>query len=53
MQTKRFIKPILKAIEGEIAQAGQAVGVKKALAKMSEMIVDKMVKEGDICINNH
>ena len=40
------IKPILKAIEGEIAQAGQAVGVKKALAKMSEMIVEKMVKEG-------
>ena len=40
------IKPILKAIDGEIAQAGQAVGVKKALAKMSEMIVEKMVKEG-------
>ena len=41
------IKPILKAIEGEIAQAGQAVGVKKALAKMSEMIVEKMV----VCID--
>ena len=40
------IKPILKAIDGEIAQAGQAVGVKKALAKMSEMIVEKMVKKG-------
>ena len=40
------IKPILKAIDGEIAQAGQAVGVKKAMAKMAEMIVEKMRKEG-------
>lgn len=38
------IKPVLKAIDGEIAQAGQAVGVKKALAKLADMIVEKMDK---------
>lgn len=48
------IKPILKAIDGEIAQAGQAVGVKKALAKMSEMIVEKMEKTGhDVMVITH
>jgi len=48
------IKPILKAIDGEIAQAGQAVGVKKALAKMSEMIVEKMKKTGhDVMVISH
>lgn len=48
------IKPILKAIDGEIAQAGQAVGVKKALAKMAEMIVDKMKKTGhDVMVISH
>ena len=35
---------MLKAIDGEIAQAGQAVGVKKALAKLADMIVEKMDK---------
>ena len=39
------IKPVLKAIDGEIAQAGQAVGVKKALAKLADMIVEKMDKK--------
>lgn len=48
------IKPILKAIDGEIAQAGQAVGVKKALTKMAEMIVDKMHKTGhEVMVISH
>ena len=40
------IKPVLHAQEGEIAQAGQAIGVKKALAKMADMIVENMHKTG-------
>ena len=48
------IKPVLKAIDGEIAQAGQAVGVKKALAKLADMIVDKMEKTGhDMMVITH
>ena len=48
------IKPVLKAIEGEIAQAGQAVGVKKALAKLADMIVEKMEKTGhDLMVITH
>lgn len=48
------IKPVLKAIDGEIAQAGQAVGVKKALAKMADMIVEKMEKTGhDMMVITH
>ena len=48
------IKPVLKAIDGEIAQAGQAVGVKKALAKLSDMIVEKMEKTGhDMMVITH
>ena len=48
------IKPILRAKDGEIAQAGQAVGVKKALAKMAEMIVEKMEKTGhDVLMITH
>lgn len=40
------IKPILRAEEGEIVQAGQGVGVKKALAKMAEIVADKIEKTG-------
>ena len=48
------IKPVLTAIEGEIAQAGQAVGVKKALAKLADMIVAKMEKTGhDMMVITH
>ena len=48
------IKPVLKAIDGEIAQAGQAVGVKKALAKLADMIVEKMEKTGpDMMVITH
>ena len=48
------IKPVLTAIDGEIAQAGQAVGVKKALAKLADMIVAKMEKTGhDIMVITH
>lgn len=38
------IKPILKAIDGEIAQAGQAIGINKAVAKMAEMLAEKIEK---------
>ena len=48
------IKPVLTAIDGEIAQAGQAVGVKKALAKLADMIVAKMEKTGhDLMVITH
>lgn len=48
------IKPVLKAIDGEIAQAGQAVGVKKALAKLADMIVEKMEKtDHDMMVITH
>ena len=40
------IKPILRAEDGEIVQAGQGVGIKKALAKMAELVVDKIEKTG-------
>ena len=40
------IKPILRAEDGEIVQAGQGVGVKKALAKMAEIVVEKIEKTG-------
>lgn len=40
------IKPILRAEEGEVVQAGQGVGVKKALAKMAEIVADKIEKTG-------
>ena len=40
------IKPILRAEDGEIVQAGQGVGVKKALAKMAELVVEKIEKTG-------
>lgn len=48
------IKPILMGVKGEIQQAGQAVGMKKALAKMAEMIVEKIEKTGhDILMISH
>ena len=40
------IKPILRAEDGEIVQAGQGVGVKKALAKMAELVAEKIEKTG-------
>ena len=40
------IKPILREADGEIVQAGQGVGVKKALSKMAELVVEKMEKTG-------
>ena len=40
------IKPILRDEDGEIVQAGQGVGVKKALSKMAELVVEKMEKTG-------
>lgn len=40
------IKPILRDEDGEIVQAGQGIGVKKALAKMAELVVEKMEKTG-------
>jgi DegV family protein with EDD domain len=36
------IKPIMIGVKGQIQQAGQAVGMKKALAKMAELAVEKM-----------
>ncbi|MBQ3105657.1 MAG: DegV family protein [Lachnospiraceae bacterium] len=33
------IKPVMQGVKGEIVQAGQAIGVKKALAKMADLLV--------------
>ncbi len=38
------IKPIMQGDKGLIAQAGQAVGIKKALAKMADLVAEKMEK---------
>ena len=38
------IKPIMQGDKGVIAQAGQAIGIKKALAKMTDLVVEKMEK---------
>lgn len=38
------IKPIMQGNRGLIAQAGQAVGIKKALTRMTDMVVEKMEK---------
>lgn len=40
------IKPILRAEDGEIVQAGQGVGIKKALGKMAELVAEKIEKTG-------
>ena len=37
------IKPVMGAEKGVIVQRGQAVGMKKALAKMADMVVKEMV----------
>lgn len=37
------IKPVMGADKGIIVQRGQAVGIKKALAKMAEMVVNEAV----------
>lgn len=36
------IKPVMKAEEGEIAQKGQSIGIKKALAKMVDLLVSEV-----------
>ncbi len=36
------IKPVMTAKKGEILQAGQAIGTKKALMKLAEMIVNEV-----------
>lgn len=36
------IKPIMQGEKGEIVQAGQTVGMKKALAKMAELLIGKV-----------
>ncbi len=46
LATTMKIKPICKAIEGEVAQAGQAIGNRKALSKMVEMALEDAVKAG-------
>lgn len=38
------IKPIMQGDKGVITQAGQAIGIKKALAKMTDLVVEKMEK---------
>ncbi len=40
------IKPVMGADEGVIQQRGQTIGMKKALVKMSELIVDEVKKGG-------
>ncbi len=46
LATTMKIKPICKAIEGEVAQAGQAIGNRKALSKMVEMALEDVEKAG-------
>lgn len=41
------IKPIMGAKEGEIVQLGKAVGMKKALAKIADMIHNELGDAGD------
>lgn len=38
------IKPVMGALKGEIIQKGQAIGIKKALTKMADMIAKEAVK---------
>ena len=38
------IKPVMGSLKGEIIQLGQAIGSKKALAKMAETIADEAVQ---------
>jgi DegV family protein with EDD domain len=38
------IKPVMGSIKGEIVQVGQAVGMKKALAKMAETVAKEAVE---------
>ncbi|MBQ9990528.1 MAG: DegV family protein [Lachnospiraceae bacterium] len=38
------IKPIMQGDKGQIAQAGQAIGIKKALGRMTDLVVEKMEK---------
>lgn len=38
------IKPVMGADEGEIIQHGQAIGIKKALAKMTDLVVQQAVE---------
>lgn len=38
------IKPVMGANKGEIIQIGQAIGIKKALAKMAEAVVKEAVR---------
>lgn len=37
------IKPVMGAIEGSIVQKGQAIGIKKGLAKMAETIIKEVI----------
>ena len=37
------IKPVMGALKGSIIQKGQAIGIKKALAKMTDVIVKEVV----------
>lgn len=36
------IKPVMKANEGEIVQTGQSIGIKKALAKMVDLLLSEL-----------
>lgn len=51
------IKPILKGLDGDIAQAGQAIGINKAVAKMTEMLAEKIEKaqrkDHDVMVITH
>lgn len=40
------IKPVMAGDKGVIVQRGQSIGIKKALAKMAEMAVAEMSKQG-------
>lgn len=37
------IKPVMGAIEGEIIQSGQGIGIKKALQKMADKVIKEVV----------
>lgn len=48
------IKPVMGALKGEIIQKGQAIGIKKALAKMTEALAKEAVRpeEKDLMITH-
>ncbi len=54
MATTLNVKPLLEGQEGEIVQRGQAIGIKKGLAKLVEAMVKEAVDaEGKRLVITH